>query len=253
MRLDLYLVEHHPFESRHKAQVEIKNNRIKVNGKVINKPSYNVQAGDQVTILEAYNPYVGKGGLKLAHALATFKFDVKGLHALDIGASTGGFTECLLEHGVESVKTIDVGSEQLHPRLREDSRVEVHENKNFLDVDACFIEGIDVVVMDVSFTSSIPLIQHLFQFYDQTTIVLVKPQFETLETPKSGVIKSRKMHQKVLEAYLQRLEVLGLVIDQITPSPILGGSGNIEFLCVIKKGFKSSDVLSAVEAAYKIF
>ena len=253
MRLDVYLVQVLNFESRHKAQIEIKHNRIKVNGQVINKPSYTVTEDDVVEVLSAFNRFVGKGGLKLAYALDQFGMDVKDLHVLDVGASTGGFTDCLLQRGAKAVRTIDVGQHQLHDDLKADQRVEVFERKNFLSVDAGFFTGIDLTVMDVSFTSCVPLIEHLFRFLDKPLMVLFKPQFESLETPRSGVIKHRRIHERTLKRFADKVHAMGLALVKIVPSPIVGGSGNIEFLCLLEKGHKNCDFEGAIGEAYKAF
>ena len=235
MRLDHYLMQEGLFESRHRAQIEIKAERILVNGKIITKPSYMLKPTDEIEILEPFNRYVSQGGLKLEKALDVFKIDVTGTHVLDVGASTGGFTDCLLEHGAKHVVALDVGRNQLHEKLRQDPRVFSMEESHFLSLQKDDITPVDLIVMDVSFISGIPLIHHAKELFNVAIIWLIKPQFETIKTPKSGVIKSPKLHLEVLESVQKSLNQDGLYIQNITVSPVKGQKGNIEFLAYINR------------------
>lgn len=250
MRLDQYLVKAGHFSSRHQAQVEIKHGRIKVDGVVIKKPSKDINESQEITVLEAYNPYVSQGGLKLIFALETFKLDVQNMNVMDVGSSTGGFTDVLLKNGAASVKAIDVGRAQMVEPLRSDPRVHLHEETHFLDAPESWFTAIDLIVMDVSFTSSLPLIFHAYRTFSKQTIVLIKPQFETVKTPASGVIKDKKLHIEVLRKYQDALNDQALYIKAIKASPDKGKQTNLEFLCLLDLTPSTIDVKAVVEAAH---
>ncbi|MFW6319580.1 MAG: TlyA family RNA methyltransferase [Bacillota bacterium] len=233
MRLDQALVKRGFFESRHQAQTEIKHARVKVNGTIILKPSHPISETDTITLLEAYNPYVSQGGLKLEKALTTFNISFIGKHILDIGASTGGFTDCALKHGASHVTTIDVGTSQLHQSLIMSPQTTVFEQTNFLDVSDTLISAHDFLIMDVSFTSSIPLVIHAYNAYQGEMIVLLKPQFEIYKPALKGVIRDKKTHTDIINTYQNTLNTHNLYIKDITYSPIKGQKGNIEFLLLI--------------------
>lgn len=239
MRLDKYLTEEGTYMSRHQAQVEIKNGAIKINGKVVTKPSFNVKLGDTIEIIKTFNPYASKGGLKLEAALRHFDVDLLDKHVLDIGSSTGGFTDVLLKQGVKKVTAVDVGKDQMIDALKNDSRVSLYESTNFLSMMPQDIEPVDFLVMDVSFTSSMPLLIHAKTFQVKTMILLIKPQFESLKTPKSGVIKDPKLHIEILRNFEEKLHKADYYINELIPSPIKGGSGNIEFLALIEQTQKN--------------
>jgi 23S rRNA (cytidine1920-2'-O)/16S rRNA (cytidine1409-2'-O)-methyltransferase len=250
MRLDQVLVKRGFFESRHQAQTEIKHARIKVNGEIILKPSYNVTEDDTISLLETYNPYVSLGGLKLEKALNTFKVSLTGKHVLDIGASTGGFTDCTLKNGAQHVTTIDVGTSQLHQSLIMSPQTTVFEQTNFLDVSPTLITAHDMITMDVSFTSSIPLVMHAYNAYQGEMIVLLKPQFEIYKPAKKGVIRDRKTHTEIINTYQNTLNKHNLYIKDITYSPIKGQKGNIEFLLLLSKETHYIDAKVIIEAAH---
>ncbi len=247
MRLDQYLVEMGAHKSRHRAQIEIKAARIIVNGEPVIKPSYTVKEDDHIVVLEPYNPYVSQGGLKLEHALQIFNLSFKDKTVLDIGASTGGFTDCALKHGAKKVYAIDVGTAQLDVSLRDNPQVISIEKTNFLDIKKHQFEDIDYIVMDVSFVSGLSLIFHANMLYEAPIIWLIKPQFETLKTPKSGVIKNPKLHFEVLESIQKRLNQHQLYIQHGIPSPIKGQNGNIEFLSLIDSTKHWIDIAALIE------
>lgn len=241
MRLDLYLVEHGLFETRNKAQTAIKEGAISVNGKVINKPNFECSSFDDVKILKETNPYVSRGGFKLEAAIKEFYLDFKDKIVLDIGSSTGGFTDCALKHGAKLVYALDVGTEQLDHSLRNRSDVVVMEKTNILDV-LSFPTNIDFIVMDVSFVSITKILPAIDRFLneDNAFICLVKPQFEVGKRYlKNGIVKDRTMHISVLENINEALESYNLGMQKLILSPILGGSGNKEFLMYVKRNVKS--------------
>ena len=254
MRLDRYLVDGGFVESRHRAQHEIKHGRVFINGAVVTKPSATVKSTDTVTLGDPHNPYVSKGGLKLKHALERFNVTLSDTAVLDIGASTGGFTDCALAHGARRVIAVDVGHDQLHPSLKEDPRVEVHENTNFFSFDAARIAEVDRIVIDVSFTSAVPLILHAYRHFNGPIIWLLKPQFEHGFPPKSGVIRHPKDHTAAIKKALNALAEKDIVPHAIIPSPILGGSGNREFLVLLGSGPTTHeiDITAVVNQAHTI-
>lgn len=241
MRLDLYLVENNYFTSRTKAKEAIEANVVMVNGKVIKKGSFDVTSFDTVSITGMTNPYVSRGGLKLEAAIKAFYLDFKDKTIVDIGASTGGFTDCSLQFGASKVYAIDVGTNQLAEKLLFDSRVVSLEQTNIADIPY-FPENIDYFVMDVSFVSIEHLLPAISKFItsNNALICLIKPQFEVGKMYlKNGIVKDRSMHIKVLENVNKELELYNLGIEKLIPSPILGGSGNKEFLALIRKNVKT--------------
>jgi len=253
MRLDVYLVKNDYYQSRHQAQIEIKHGSISVNDKIVTKPSVYISDDDRVKIINTYNPFASKGGLKLEAALSHFNVDVQAKHVLDIGSSTGGFTDVLLQHNVSKVTAVDVGNLQMIPPLRHHEKVTLLENTNFLHLDSHAVSHPDLLVMDVSFTSCIPLIKHAKKTFQlPEMIILIKPQFETIKTPKSGIIKDPKLHLEILRNVEEKLITLEYYIHDIMPSPIKGGSGNIEFLVHIKTGLHTTpDLKAVVKAAHQ--
>ncbi len=236
MRLDQYLVENNYFQTRNKAQINIKNKAIKVNGKIIDKPSYNVLDTDTIEIIEDNTlKYVSRGGLKLECAINTFNLDFKDKVVLDIGSSTGGFTDCALSHGARLVYAVDVGTNQLADKLREDKRVESYENTNILDL-INFNEIIDIILLDCSFVSISNLIKAITYYLNDNNylVLLIKPQFELGNIYlKNGIVKDKKLHLKVLNKIEEVLNKSNLYINKITKSKVLGTDGNQEFLAII--------------------
>lgn len=242
MRLDLYLVENGFFESRNKAKTAIDEKAISINGKVITKSSYEVLPTDKVEICKDVCPYVSRGGYKLEHAIKEFFLDFKDKTIVDIGASTGGFTDCSLQFGAKRVYSIDVGTNQLHGKLKEDERVVSLEQTNILDIEY-FPEPIDYFVMDVSFVSITFLLEGINKFINENNalVCLIKPQFEVGKVHlKNGIVKDRRTHINILENIATEFEKYNLGIAKLVPSPILGGSGNKEFLVLIKRNIKTN-------------
>ncbi len=236
VRLDVFLHERGYYPSREKARAAIMAGEVFVQGKRIDKAGTGVDVNTcTVEIASNQTKYVGRGGQKLEKALEVFDFDVTGKTFLDIGASTGGFTDCLLQNGAKKVYAIDVGYGQLDYALRIDTRVTVLEKTNFryLTYDKVG-EQADGFVMDVSFISILKLTENLKQFLKQGAegIILLKPQFESTreQIEKKGVIKDKNTHISVLSTVIAALEQGGWRTPNITFSPITGAKGNIEFL-----------------------
>jgi len=231
-RLDLLLVERGLAESLSLAQRFIRAGEVLVDGQLSDKPGATV-AEDAALTLKAKPRFVSRGGEKLAAALERFAVDVGGLVAADIGASTGGFTDCLLQHGAAKVYAIDVGYGQLAWELRQDARVVVMERVNARYL-AALPEPVDVIVSDVSFISLRIVYATAVQWLKPGGMVisLIKPQFEAGRecVGKGGVVRDPAVHRQVLETVTADMAALGLGLRALMVSPLLGPAGNVEFL-----------------------
>ncbi len=233
MRLDLYIVKEFNLESRSKALDLIKTNQVMVNGQLSSKQSYDVKPNDQVEIIKQLE-YVSRGGNKLEDAINFYHLEFKDKVLLDVGSSTGGFTDCALKHGAKKVYAYDVGSDQLHESLRSKKEIELHENTNILDV--LMPVSCDYVSIDVSFTSVKPILTHLKDI-QATFIVLVKPQFEVGKKEiKNGIVKDEKKQTDVVLGMIRYMNYLGFTYIGHKKSDLLGKKGNQEYLLVMKKG-----------------
>jgi 23S rRNA (cytidine1920-2'-O)/16S rRNA (cytidine1409-2'-O)-methyltransferase len=238
LRLDALLVERGLAASRERARAMILAGQVRVDGQPAGKAGVAVAPDADVTLLVPDHPYVGRGGLKLEHALQTFGIDVTGRLALDIGASTGGFTDVLLRRGASRVVALDVGHGQLDWRLRNDPRVVVLERTNArtltpeaLPADA---RSFGIVTIDVSFISLaqiLPVVPPLLG-PRADVVALVKPQFEAgrSEVGKGGIVRDPTVQARVVEAVTERALALGLTRAGVAESPITGMEGNREFL-----------------------
>ena len=243
LRLDKLLVDRGLAESRTKAQALVMAGVVLVDDQRASKPSDTVAANAQIRIKGGDDPtsrYVGRGGLKLEKALRDFEIDVNGFDCLDVGASTGGFTDCLLQHGSRHVIAVDVGHNQIDWRLRTDSRVEVREgiNARYLQPDDFPIK-FDLVVMDVSFISATKIMPAIVPLLKESgrLITLIKPQFEVGrgEVGKGGIVRDVEKHARVIEEVNSAAEQLGLQPKEVIESPIHGADGNVEFLALYDK------------------
>lgn len=235
MRLDLYLVDSGLFQSRAKAQEALKNKAITVDG-VVRKASFQVEGTEEILIVKDVNPYVSRGGLKLQHALNSLDIHFKDKIVLDVGASTGGFTEVSLEYGAKHVYSVDVGTLQLDERLKQDERVTSYENLNILDLkEEHFVHGSpDWIVMDVSFVSIKKIIPFIKKFTSQM-IILIKPQFESEgKFLHKGVIKNKNDREFVLKQVINFIENEELKVQKVLTSPIKGKEGNVEYIAFIE-------------------
>lgn len=232
-RIDQLLVERGLAESREKAQALVMAGAVRVAGQRIDKAGSTVAADAAIEVAEPM-PYVSRGGFKLAGALEHWRIDVAGLVCADVGSSTGGFTDCLLQRGAARVHCIDVGKGQLHYRLRGDPRVAVHEGVNARQMEVSLLgELVAFAVCDVSFISVtliLPAIAGLL-LPPARIVVLVKPQFEVGrdQVGKGGIVRDPALHAAACAKVRAAAEALGFVCD-LTPSPILGAEGNREFL-----------------------
>jgi 23S rRNA (cytidine1920-2'-O)/16S rRNA (cytidine1409-2'-O)-methyltransferase len=237
MRLDVALVQRGMFESREKAKYAIENQTISLNGKLATKASIDVSETDSIELVSIALPYVSMGGLKLEKAILDFKLDFRQKTVLDVGASTGGFTDCALQHGAHKVFAIDVGSGQLHPTLQGKIEVISIENQNLKALTSSQLddEKVDIIVMDVSFTSQIPLLPYLNTFLKKGGIFisLIKPQFE-MESHRrfrGGIIKDEKIQQQVIRRVIDAAQENGLFLQQVIEAPLQDGK-NKEFLAL---------------------
>jgi len=237
-RIDKLLVERGLADSRTKAQALVMAGAVLVNEQLIHKPSELFSHDANIRIKEsATQRYVSRGGIKLEAALREFNVDVSGLVCLDIGASTGGFTDCLLQHGAKRVVALDVGHNQLDWKIRNDPRVEVREEVNARHLESAnFEERFDLVTIDVSFislTKILPAVVPLLMNGGRI-IALIKPQFEVGkgEVGKGGIVKDSLQHQRVISEVNGAAESLGFKNAGVIESPIKGADGNIEFLAL---------------------
>lgn len=241
-RIDIELVLRGLFETRSKAQFSIKNGVILCNGKVIKKTSYLVKPEDKLSIKENVLPYVSKGGLKLERALKYFKIILKNKKMIDIGASTGGFTDCAIKYGIKNVIAIDVGNMQFNPNLLKTNKVILLENTDFRDIDISFLKGYSIATIDISFISVRKIIDKLASLDDlQEIVLLIKPQFECgkyLAKKYSGVIVNKDIHIDIIYHIVSKFNEINFGLQDLTYSPIRGGSGNIEYLSYFKKNLK---------------
>jgi len=232
-RADVILAERGIFESRERAKAAILAGQVRVDGRLVTKAGEQLAEDSAFEIAEAER-YVSRGGKKLAGALEVFGFDPSGLRAVDVGASTGGFTDCLLQRGAASVCAVDVGYGQLAWQLRQDPRVTVFERTNIREAEPEVLGApFDLVVVDVSFIGLAKILPQLFALMSggSTLLALVKPQFEAGKgrVGKKGVVRDAATHIEVLESVVHQVRATGLQVRGLTWSPITGPEGNIEF------------------------
>jgi 23S rRNA (cytidine1920-2'-O)/16S rRNA (cytidine1409-2'-O)-methyltransferase len=237
-RLDMLIFERGLAETRTKAQSFILGANVLVNGEICYKASTLVEAKDLIE-LKNTNPFVSRGGLKLESALKTLSISVKGLICLDIGASTGGFTDCMLHYGAAKVYSVDVGCGQLHYKLRQDKRVINIENVNFRYFDGSLLKDrIDFAAIDVSFISLDKILPVVFKNISDNVPVLamIKPQFE-LEPHeiKKGIVRDEKLRQKAINKIKVFASALGFKIVSSADSGLKGAKGNLEHFLLLRK------------------
>jgi 23S rRNA (cytidine1920-2'-O)/16S rRNA (cytidine1409-2'-O)-methyltransferase len=250
-RLDVLLVEKGLTESREKAQALILAGKVLVEGKTVSKPGAFVHPEANIEVKEGL-PYVSRGGLKLEFALKTFGVDPSGKVAIDVGASTGGFTDCLLQHGASKVYAVDVGYGQLAWKLRQDPRVVILERTNIRYLTS-LPELVDLATIDVSFISLrlvLPPVLNLLKPKAEV-VALIKPQFEAgrEKVGKKGVVRDPQVHREVLESLVDFAQDLGLSTLGLTVSPLLGPEGNVEFFAYWARGVEARqlDLAKAIE------
>jgi 23S rRNA (cytidine1920-2'-O)/16S rRNA (cytidine1409-2'-O)-methyltransferase len=241
IRLDVALVDRGLAGSRERARALIMAGQVTVDDRPVSKAGTAIAADARIEIAAPDHPYVGRGGVKLAHALDAFAIDPSGKRALDIGASTGGFTDVLLQRGAAHVIALDVGRGQLDWRLRTDPRVTVQEGTNARSLTKADVpEPVDLVTIDVSFISLghiLPALPPLLAA-GADIVALVKPQFEAgrEQVGKHGLVTDPAVHQQVIERVTEQAQAAGLTRVAMTPSAIKGATGNQEFFLHLRRG-----------------
>lgn len=240
MRIDVYLVEKGFCESRSKASRLIDEKKVMLDGRVVAKASLEVSDGEHTIEIIEQDRYVGRGGLKLEGALEHFGLDVGGKRCIDVGASTGGFTDCLLQRGAAHVCAVDSGRGQLHGRLLDDIRVTSVEGFNARALNAEEFGLFDVAVMDVSFISQTLLHSAVFSVLRDGAyfISLIKPQFESGRSAlgKGGIVKKASDREVAVRRVVESALLSGFTLRGVVRSPIEGGDGNREYLALFEKG-----------------
>ncbi len=248
-RLDVYLVSNGLTKSRERAKELIDRAQVLVNGAPAKKAGQNILDTDKIEITGEQNPYVSRGGLKLEKAILTFSLSLSGKTAMDIGASTGGFTDCMLKNGVLKVYAVDVGSGQLDPILLSDSRVINLEKTNIRYLPQESAEKVDFISIDVSFISLIQVLPAAKAFLKAggEIAALIKPQFEAGKKAlnKKGVVKDKKVHLEVVKTILSFAESVGLYAKGLTYSPVRGPEGNIEYLALFSENAQDKSNINA--------
>lgn len=257
-RADVVLAERGFFESRERAKAAILAGEVRIAGEIVRKAGEPVADDADFEVADAPR-YVSRGGHKLAGALDVFELDVSGRKAIDIGASTGGFTDCLLQCGASSVVALDVGYGQLAWSLRQDERVTVVERTNIRAADPDVLGApFELIVVDVSFISLRTILPHILALLGENAdlVALVKPQFEAGKgrVGKKGVVRDRGVHEDVISATLDAVHGAGLKVRGLTWSPIRGPEGNIEFWLWAARegedvGLRATELVDAAYAA----
>lgn len=253
MRADVYLTENGYAPSRQRARLMIESGNVQIDGVTVTKPSQPISDGEHTLTITDPLRYVGRGGLKLEGALQSFSVDPTGLCALDIGASTGGFTDCLLQNGAACVYAVDAGGGQLAQKLREDARVKCREHLNAREMTRDDLDGnaVDLIVMDVSFISATYILPRFPQLLSENgrAICLIKPQFEVGKAMlgKGGIVKDPAAHRYAVRRVCESARSVGLCPTGLIPSPITGGDGNREFLILLEREHEGVAALSEAE------
>ncbi|MBA3606977.1 MAG: TlyA family RNA methyltransferase [Chthoniobacterales bacterium] len=239
IRLDQALVQRGLFASRHQAQAAIMAGEVRIDGQVATKASDSVQEQHELSVA-ARSRYVGRGGIKLEGAIAHFGIACQGKTALDIGASTGGFTDCLLLHGARKVFAVDVGHGQLAWKIRDDARVVTLEKINARRLSRDEIpDPIEICVIDVSFISLTLILPSAFELLtsDGVILALIKPQFELAreDVSRGGIVRSSELHEKAQQKIVAFAQTIGAQVQGLVASSITGADGNQEFFICLRK------------------
>ena len=240
-RLDIFLVESGICLTRSKANNLIKENNVLVDGKVINKAGFLVSGNENIEVKNVC-PFVSRAGLKLSGALKDFNVSMKDKIVLDIGSSTGGFTDCALQNGAKKVYSVDVGTSQLDSSLKQDKRVVVMENTDIRTLEKNKVEDINFIVCDVSFISLTKISAKISELLNagDFMIILIKPQFECGKSEAKkhkGIIKDEKLHKSVVEQVKNDFLIHNINVLEVKRSCIQGGDGNTEFVALCQKMF----------------
>ena len=241
MRLDRYLTDNNFFPSREKAQTAIKHETVMVDGRIVTKASMEITDAMRVEVIDLFNKYVSMGGLKLEKAIKDFGLDFAGKAVLDIGSSTGGFTDCALQHGAASVTAVDVGTDQLVASLRDDPRVTSIENKDFRELTPEEVHNqlFDYIVSDVSFISLTYIIPYVDCFLkpDGRMVFLIKPQFEAGPSflSKSGIVTDEKGYKTAIQKVVSCALNHRYYLQNLAMSTLFEKHKNVEFLALFSR------------------
>lgn len=253
-RLDSILVTKGYFKSRAKAKYAIDSGNIYVNNIQITKSSKLISEEDNIEVRGETLKYVSRGGLKLEKAVNVFEINLNNKICIDIGASTGGFTDVMLQNGAKKVYSVDVGHDQLDEKLINNEKVINLEGTNIKDIDVKDFNTIDFISTDVSFISIVQVIPKIYELLKikGDAVILIKPQFEVgkQNLNKNGVVKDIKIHKKILESIIEQINKMGFEILNLDYSPIKGPAGNIEYLLYIEKN--ENNLLDSFELKNKI-
>ena len=234
MRIDVALVNLGLFESRTRAANAVRGGVVFYDDVQITKPSFDVENTDLISVRGMVMPYVSRGGLKLEHALKTFDIDMTGRNMIDIGSSTGGFCDVALRAGVAHIVAVDTGTDQMHPSLRDNPKIDLHEQTDFRYIDDSIVSDVDIATIDVSFISVTKILDKLATLPRLRDVVcLIKPQFECgpeISARFRGVIRDESVRAAAVENVTAAFLAHSFRRVGLTQSPIAGGSGNIEFL-----------------------
>lgn len=257
IRLDIALTERGLLPSRSTSKDFIKRKQVYVNNKLIEKASFLVSENDNIE-LKSELKYVSRGALKLEKAMNTFHIDFKNKIMLDIGSSTGGFTNLALQNNIKEVIAVDVGTNQLHKSLRNNKKISLFEQTDFRDMDTDFIKSADIITIDVSFISVKKLIPKISLLTNAKELVLlIKPQFECGKEASDnyhGIILNKDIHKNVIKDLINEFNDIHFYLNGLTYSPLQGGSGNIEYLAYFtRKEEINIDTNAVVKEAFKEF
>lgn len=249
-RIDVLLVEKGFYETREKAKRAIMAGLVIVNDKKIDKPGTSIKIDEEPNIRVKGDAckYVSRGGMKLEKAINVFNLDFQDKVVLDVGSSTGGFTDCSLQNGANFVYAVDVGTNQLDWKLRNNEMVKSLENTHIKDLELKDIDDkkVDYIVMDVSFISITKVIEHLVKFFHENTklMALIKPQFEVGKEniEKGGIVKDTKKHLMAIELVIEEAKKSGLRLKALDYSPITGTKGNVEYISLFELGEEESQI-----------
>lgn len=258
-RIDKELLKRQLVPSRAKAQELIEQGYVKCNNKVIKKSNYMVEENDILELIDNDTlKYVSRGGLKLEKAINEFNINLSNLNIMDIGSSTGGFCDCALQNGAKSIVAIDVGTDLMHPSLKTNPKIELHEQTNFKNLEHKYFESIDFITCDVSFISLKRIIDKIYKENIKIDIIcLIKPQFECgkeIASKYKGIILNKEIHFNIINALIDYFNDFGFYMKNLTFSPIKGGDGNIEYLTYISNKINSNsdiNISSVIKLAFK--
>lgn len=255
-RLDIELVNRGIFESRSKAQNEIKNGNVYCNNKCVTKSSFNICNEDKIEIKGDTLKYVSRGGLKLEKAIKEFNISLNNKIMIDIGSSTGGFSDCAIQNGINKIYAIDVGTNQFNKNLLGNKRINLYEKTDFRKIKNSIIEDGNIATIDVSFISVTKLTNKLGELINLKEIIcLIKPQFECgLEVANKykGLPLNKEVHREVINKVINSFKNINFNLKDLTYSPIKGGDGNIEYLAYFtREKSQSLSINSIINKAFE--